>query len=167
MVSVTQVLEYFTEAELLAWYLREGKAKSERITQEALRIGTEVDQRIRAELLHQDTLPAHDPAVLNCLHAWDAFKQEHPQFVGTITGIQTELTDGEEVVGHPDLEITESARWGIVDIKTSKAIQPKHLTQVVAYLHLKTVQDGLTVPPFVAILRLDKVTGQYEYREVS
>lgn len=171
MVSVTKVLDYFTEPELLTWYLREGKAKCQRISDEAKRIGIAVDLMIQADLkgfgqaIHYGLTPVEQEAIANCFNAWQRFKEQHPEIVQAVTGIQMELTDG-EIVGHPDLEITQVNRWGIIDIKTSKAIQPKHWTQVAAYLMLKVgfkeVKDC-----FVGILRLDKVTGFYEYKELT
>lgn len=178
MISVTQVLDFFTEPELLAWYLREGKAKCERISQEAKRIGEVVDREIQHDLkgLSLDTYATlsqtEQTAVSMCLHAWQQFKEKHPLFVSTVTGIQTELMDG-ELIGHPDLEITEPHRWGVVDIKTSKTIQPKHWTQVAAYWWLKGGRPPVKspFPSFVAILRLDKLTGQYhetsDYQEIT
>ena len=155
MISVTDILSYFTEPELLAWYLREGKVRCEKISQEALRVGIRVDQIIMGEVREQpEAWNNVDLPILNCLQAWQRFKEDHPLFVSTITGVQTELTDG-EIVGHPDLEITEKERWGIVDVKTSKAIQPKHWTQVAAYLRLHPkYETDLTNNYFLAILRL-------------
>ena len=167
MISVTECLNYFTEPELLAWMLREGKVKCEKISTVAKQIGSTVDALIQADVkgivLEPSPVP-YSTEVMNCLQAWQRFKEDHPLFVSTITGVQTELTDG-EIVGHPDLEITEKERWGIVDIKTSKAIQPKHLTQVAAYFHLSK-RNLFTPQAFVGIIRLDKLTGHYEYTEI-
>lgn len=168
MVSVTEILDYFMEPELFAWYKREGFAKCDRISQEALRVGTIVDQHIQVDLRtgnHPIFVDGVEPEITSCMRAWFKFKHDHPMFLSTITGIQTELSDG-EIMGHPDLEITEKNRWGIVDIKTSKAIQPKHWTQVAAYFKLSKL-NLYTPQGFIAILRLDKTTGQYEYQEVT
>ena len=195
MIHVTEVLDSLTEKELLGWMLREGKATCEKISQEALRVGTLVDLLVQADVKGTPPpvyLPTDTP-VVNSLQAWQRFKEDHPMFLSTVTGIQTELTDG-EVVGHPDLEITEPStrqfsdvplsdhiemrtggittytpgRWGIVDIKTSKAIMPKHWTQVAKYADLTGRPILSSTPPaFIAILRLDKLTGLYEYKEIT
>ena len=197
MVSVTQVLEYFQEPELVAWKLRTPKWKQ--IGESAMRVGSAVDWLIQQDLRpSMDTIATlskeEEAAMTNCLQAWQRFKVEHPLFHQTVSGVQTELTDG-ELVGHPDLEITEPesetlapegaereagvyvyhpARWGIIDIKTSKAIQPKHWLQVAAYAWLQASngQKQLVVPHnlsecFLGILRLDKQTAQYEYKEIT
>ena len=172
MVSVTEILDHFIEPELLAWYKRIGFKKAEEISQEALRIGTIVDVMIKESVRHHSSYnppyPTTELGIWNCWKAWRLFNEDHPDFPPTVTGIQTELTDG-ELIGHPDLEITEEHRWGIVDIKTSKAIQPKHWLQVAAYWWLKGKQPPVKSPftSFVGILRLDKQTDQYEYREIN
>ena len=186
MIRVTEIIDYYTEPELLAWKLREGPAKCEKISQEALMIGTVVDGYIKAKLQHETYILSTDnPAVFSCLEAWEHFREDHPELVASITGIQTEVSK-DEVIGHPDLEITQRVphpimgtytaldeqpimRWGIIDIKTSKAIQPKYWTQVAAYWWLKGQQTPHLSPfnSFIAILRLDKKTGQYEYQEIT
>ena len=170
MVSVTQVLDWIIEPELLAWYKRVGFKKAEEISTAAKQVGSTVDYLIQADIkgtvLEASSVP-YAVEVTNCLHAWQRFKEEHPAFLKSITDMQREVTDG-EVVGHPDLEILEQGRCGIVDIKTSKAIQPKHWLQVAKYLDLAHPQ-ALSATPFgylIGILRLDKLTGLYEYREI-
>lgn len=167
MVSVTTVLDYYTEPELLAWYLREGKAKCEKIGAEAKRIGAAVDLMVRQDIQKLGyAIPLNDLPVANAMSAWELFKQQRPELVAAISGFQTELTDG-EVVGHPDLFITQPHRIGIIDVKTSKAIQPKYWTQTGKYLALWQQQASLTLPGFIGVLRLDKLTGQPEYVEIS
>ena len=71
-------------------------------------------------------------------------------------------TIGDATIFHP-------GRRGIIDVKTSKAIQPKHWLQVCKYLDLKYPHalEETPFPYFVGILRLDKQTGQYEYKELT
>ena len=186
MIRVTEVLDYYTEPELLAWKLREGPAKCEKVSKEALQIGTVVDGYIKAKLQKEDyVLLSDNPAIFACMEAWEHFREDRPELIEAITGIQTEVQK-DEVIGHPDLEITQREprplmstytaldeqpirRWGIIDIKTSKAIQPKYWTQVAAYWWLKGQQTPQLSPfnSFIGILRLDKQTGQYEYQEIT
>lgn len=164
MVSVTQILDYFTEPELLAWYLREGKAKCEKISTEAKRVGTAIDLMVKTSLRGQaQTVLGESEEVLSCWIGWQAFLKYQPEFPQYVTGMQTEVTDG-ELIGHPDFELEiPGLGWGIIDLKTSKQIQPKHWTQVVQYATLKARQSQLPPAQFVGILRLDKRNGTYQY----
>lgn len=168
MISVTQVLDHYQEPELVDWKLSKGKVACEKISTEAKRVGSLVDEIIKAELQRREP-PPFDPKdieVVNCLQAWQRHKERHPDFVLTVTGIQTELIV-DDLVGHPDLEITEPTRWGIVDIKTSKAIQPKHWTQTGKYRRMREQLTPNPLPSFIGILRLDKQTAQPEYRIID
>ncbi len=153
MIRVTQVLDYLTEPELMAWYLRTGKAACKKISDEALRIGTAVDKMIQEDIKGDGYLcPAEDTPIENCMAAWEKFKLAHPTYISLITGFQNELTDG-EVVGHPDIILADQ----IDDVKTSRAIQPRYWTQTAKYAQMAGKNN-------IGILRLDKETGNYEYK---
>ncbi len=166
MPRVTDVLDYYLEPELVEWKLKKGKREAERISQEAKRIGTAVDLRIRALVQSQTLAETNEPEILNCLRAWRTHCQQHPTYIQGIQAIQTELRDG-ELVGHPDFELVEAQGWGIDDVKTSRMIQPKHWTQVAKYADLKMRQQGLAFPSFIGILRLDKGTGEPEWQRLT
>lgn len=172
MPSVTEVLGYVVEKPLAEWMARQGLVKAQKIAKEAAFIGTWVDQAIQADLRGlplanaQPASNAVGEAIGNCLKAWQQFLIDHPDFRQSVTGIQTELRDG-ELVAHPDLELTEVARWGILDSKTASEIRPSHWAQAAKYHAMKAKQFRLVMPSFIAILRLDKKTGRYEYQELS
>ena len=167
MTSVTQILDRFPEKELVEWQLRDVK-KAKQISQEALRVGTAVDRMIQAQWRQETILvPENDPAILNAWGAWKAYCTDHPDFFPSITAIQEELTDG-VTVGHPDLTCRKYEGWGTVSIKCSAAIRPSYWTQEAAYALLRGRQyPTLGFPTFLAILRLDKVTGRPEYQELT
>ena len=170
MIHVTEVLDSLTEQELLRWMLTTPKAKREQISQEAMNVGHVVEDIIYADIRGTGILPTAPPTpipVLNCLQAWQRFKEQHPTFCADVTGIQTEYTLG-EIVGHSDLEVTDARGWGIVDIKCSGAIYPKYWVQVCQYAWMKNMGlNGFGNPAFVGILRLDKKTGQFDYQEIT
>ena len=168
MVSVTQVLDTFPEAELIAWKLRVGAKKAEEISREALRVGSTVDQLIQRQVRQQPLdLPVNDPPVLNAWGAWRLYNEQHPAFLASITAIQEELTDG-EIVGHPDLTCARAGGWGTVSIKCASQIRPVYWTQEAAYATLRMAGNPQCLPPvFLGILRLDKQTGQPEYQELT
>lgn len=152
-IRVTAVLDYLTEPELLAWYLKTGKAACKKISDAALRVGTLVDKMIQEDIKGEGYLcPAEDTPVENCMAAWEKFKADHPGYMASITGFQDEVTDG-EIVGHPDIILADQ----IDDVKTSRAIQPRYWTQTSKYAQMAGKSK-------VGIIRLDKETGNYEYK---
>ena len=168
MLHVTHVLDTFPEADLIAWKLRVGPKKANEVSQEALRVGTVVDQLIQRQFRQQTLeLPISDLPVLNAWAAWRLWNEQRPAFFASITAIQEELTDG-EVVGHPDLTCAREGGWGTVSIKCANRIRATYWTQEAAYALLRGIQfPTLGFPRFLGILRLDKQTGQPEYQELT
>jgi len=172
MDSVTQIIEYYPEPEINRWILRVGKIRAERISKEAREIGTIVDGIVKNDIKTGKLIVPSFPEnyfqlVFNCLNGWELFKKDHPGFIKSVKHIDRELVDEEDqIVGHPDMEIDDGVRRGIVDIKCAGAIRPRNWTQTAKYLHL-TGHDIHTNKVFIAILRLDKITGLYEYKEIE
>ena len=165
MSRVTEVMDYLTEKELLDYFLRTSKAKREAIGKEALRIGTLVDEMVGSDIKDGGYLiPGEELQIANCMKAWEKFKVEEPWMVPSIASMQDELVDG-ELVGHPDFIIQQEHRVGIIDLKTSKSIYPRYWTQCAQYLHMKWPR--LVGNHFIGVLRLDKETGLYEYKEID
>lgn len=163
MPSVTEILETFPEAELVAWKLRVGAKKVKEVSEEALRIGTVVDKIVQAECrMEQVELPP-EASVENCFRAWRNFLKESPSFPTTIVWMQQELSRF-GITGHPDFYLKRGSAFGICDLKCASQIRPLHWTQVAAYSWL---QHHETNADFLAILRLDKQTGNYEYVELT
>ena len=154
MIRVTDVIGYLTEPELLNWYLTKGKTACKKIQEDSLRIGTVVDLLIRQDIKGEGYLiPNGELAIANCMTAWEKFKIVYPAYVSSIKSIQTEISDG-EIVGHPDIVLDDS----IDDIKTSRAISPRHWTQVSKYARMAGKHS-------VGIIRLDKETAEFEYKK--
>ena len=154
MIRVTEVLDYLTEPELLNWFITKGKTACKKISEESLRIGSAVDKLIQQDIKeHQYMVPNGELAIANCLLAWEKFKKDYPSYISSIISIQCEAKDG-EIVGHPDIELTDQ----IDDIKTSRAIQPRYLTQTSKYARMMNKHK-------IGIIRLDKETANYEYKQ--
>lgn len=161
MTRVSEVLDYLTEPELLKWFRNNSKAKVEAIGKEALRVGNIVDQLVQDDIRNNGyLLVGEEPQIRSCMMAWELFKKEHPKFVGSIRSMQDELIRG-DIVGHPDFIMED----GIIDLKTSKSIQPRHWTQTAKYLHLKWGEDIKN--KFIGVLRLDKESGLYEFKMIN
>lgn len=165
MIRVTDVLGNLTEAELLRWMLNTPKAKREQISQEARDIGHVVENIIYANIRGVAVEAPISPLIISCINGWQKFKVAKPLFCSQVTGIQGEYTDG-EIIGHPDLEVTDERGWGIVDCKASGAVYPTYWTQTAKYADLKMRSLSLPPPAFLGILRLDKKLNTYDYQEV-
>lgn len=167
MIHVTEVLEYCPEPELLAWQLSIGKAKAEKISQEAKRVGSLVDQWIQQELVGElpGELEEKEVEAKNCLVGWQQFKNDYPELLASIVGIQLELVTG-DLIGHPDIKVQQAERWGFIDVKCAGTIRPKYWTQTAKYTEMARRMAGTSLPPcFLGILRLDKLKATYEYQE--
>ena len=133
--SVTRVMDYLAEPELVNWFLNTPKAKRQAISEESLRIGTAVDELVRMDIQGEGYfVPLNEEAITKSMEAWEAFKKERPSFYASIVKkeCQRELEiDG--LLGHPDLILERDGAWGVVDIKTSKSIMPRYWTQTAQY----------------------------------
>ena len=161
MVSVTTILDYLTDKQLLGWIENNSKAKRKAISEEALRIGTEVDLLVQQDIKEGGyLLPEGDSKVESCMMAWEKYKEAHPSFMKSIISIQNELIMG-DIVGHPDIIVERDGCYGIVDIKTSRSIYPRYWVQTAQYSEM----FGKT-PRFITVLLLDKETGLWNYQEI-
>ena len=165
-VRVSRVLDYLTEPGLLSWFRKNSPAKTKKISDEAMRIGSEVDVLVQEDINTHKYIVPIDVSISNCMRGWELFKTEYPDFVPSVKEMQVELEyDG--VIGHPDFILERDSGWGIVDLKCASAIRPRHWTQTAKYEHLLMMTKYLNSPGFIGILRLDKVTGLYEYKEIN
>ena len=132
------------------WVCRVGKAEAKKTGTVAMSIGTAVDECIKTG---KTTVKKHHAEVNNCLEAYKKWKEVYKP-ISITPGVRLYATiDGQEVSGEPDLFVDDV----LVDIKCSSKISPKYWIQVNMYRQLhQSVGD-------VAILRLDKHTGSYEY----
>lgn len=156
-VSVTEVLGFFIPKALLDWYLKTGKANAKKIGTIAMKIGSRVDDLIQEDITKGAyKLSKNDGIeVRNCMEAWESFKKDYqPKIVRT----QEEVRDNiKKVIGHIDLA-TDTA---VIDVKCASSIKQNYWLQVSKYLSMYPVR-----PEFydIAILRLDKNLGTYEYK---
>ena len=167
MPSVTEVIDYLMEPELFNWHIRLGKAACKKIGDEAKRVGSAVDLLVQQDIREGGYLvPEDDSPIVNCLKAWELFKKDYPEFVKSVKEMQIELMDG-EVIGHPDFIREKDQWWNVTDLKCASGIRPRYWTQVCQYAHMKMKMAGYGLPCSVSVLRLDKQTGLYEYKEIE
>ena len=162
-VRVTEVLSYFSEPWKLDWYAKYGKAHCNRVGKASMKIGSEVDEIIKANV-GGAYLPSKlkNKEVASCIEAYQKWHKVY-QPKSIVPGTRLFATiDGVEVTGEPDLFVDDV----LVDIKCSTKISPSYWVQVNMYNYLEGCSFGGTnsvTHSKVAILRLDKVSGSYEY----
>lgn len=163
MPSVTEILDYLTEPELVRWIENNSKAKRKSIRDEALRVGTAVDLLVQQDIKEGGYLvPEGDLPIENCMVGWELFKKEHPEFVSSVIEMQIELKQG-ELVGHPDFVIEN----GIIDLKCSSGIRPKYWTQVAKYYDMrwtdKIIMENCGTIGIIRLEKMEKKEPKYEY----
>src|SRR3990167_780390 len=150
---VTSVLDYFRPPSLFNWAIDIGKKEYKDRTKEAKKIGTRVDNLIKQYLLSKKVklTESDDISVENCLKAYFRWKEDYsPMFLD-----QDKIVSDNElkIAGTYDLLIEPST---IVDIKCSNQISLNYWLQVAMYAKMAGAKN-------IAILRLDKMTADYEY----
>lgn len=168
MYRVTQILDGLLEQDFVGYIEKNSKKKRDTIREEAFRVGRTVDETVQLDITDGGYLaPEGDEPVCNCLKAWEAWKKDKPEFVGEVKSMQEELVDG-DVTGHYDFFIDRGTEWGIIDLKCASGIRPKYWTQTAKYSDMKMRMSPLLrdKPRFIGVLRLDKQTGLYEYKEI-
>ena len=159
-IRVTEVLDFFSPPWLVDWKLRVGKREANRISKEAMKIGSRVDELIKGK----ETPDQKDkPEVHSCFEAYfkwiDVYK---PKLIEPCNRLYATI-DGIEVTGEPDL-IVDGV---LVDLKCSSKISLNYWVQVNMYQYLSGLTNhisaGVLTRMKLGILRLDKVTASYEY----
>ena len=160
-IRVTEVLDFFAPPWLVDWKLRVGKAEANRISKAAMKIGSRVDELIKRSPmtgLVMEKSVADKEEVKNCMVAYKKWLEVYkPKAITPCTRLYATI-EGIEVTGEPDLDIDEC----ITDLKCASKISISHKIQDNVYEFIRR-QLKLKPYPEVAILRLDKITGSFEY----
>lgn len=146
---VTRILDYFTTPELVDWKVRVGKKEAGRIARVATKFGSRVHEIIETgcEVSKKD-----GEEVRNCIKAFNSWRADfaNPE----LNNGKTLFCEKRKIAGTPD------AMWGsvLIDFKTSREVKASHFVQLGAYASLMEEK-----PKSLAILRLDKQLGIYEW----
>jgi hypothetical protein len=155
---ITEVLDYFMPKYLVKWALNKGKANYKAETNLAKKIGKRVDG-ICMDIINGKKWKITDkdhPAVSNCVEAFqDWLNEEKPVIVDTQV---TCYDDTLKIAGTRDLRTADT----IIDIKCANRISLSYWLQLSAYNYLAKLPD-IT---HIAVLRLDKMGGFYEYKRI-
>lgn len=152
-LRVTEVLDYFPEPGLLEWKLRVGTKEAKRISTLAMKLGTEVDTYIKADICGLKLPKLKSDEAKNCVKAWNKWKDDYlPMDMRVATRL---FNDTLMVTGEPDFYLGNR----VIDIKCASEIRPKYWLQTAMYKWLEQDFDA----PRTGILRLDKNLAEYEY----
>ncbi|CAK0755203.1 hypothetical protein CCP1ISM_50038 [Azospirillaceae bacterium] len=158
---ITTPLDYFTVPELVDWKLETDNHKE--VSKTAKQIGTRVHNLIKMDFEKgkYSLTPNDSVSIRNCMKAYEEWKRvEKPKIIAME---QTMFNDKLRIAGTFDMGIScnNVNTANLVDIKTSASIKPNHWLQIAMYNYLA---EGKYL--FLSILRLDKFTGEYEYKTI-
>lgn len=152
---VTRIINYFLPPELVDYKVRVGNRVANASMKKAGKFGTMIDEAIR--------LNWKEPAIKKpcaeskeALKAWDSWKWDNA--VEDISFPETLYSEELLIAGTPDFVWKNM----IVDIKCSSGVKPIYFAQLGAYASMSGVK-----PEDLAVLRLDKNTGMYEFIKAS
>jgi hypothetical protein len=150
MPRVTEVLDYFATPGLVDWKVRVGKREANRISKQAMNIGTNVDEWVKAKVLGNKLPKLKTMEAETCVVAYKRWEKDYSPDLKVATRL---YSDPYGITGEPDLY------WGdvVVDLKCSSGIRDSYWLQTAAYCKMAGKTDR-------AILRLDKTLGEYEYK---
>lgn len=159
---ITRILDYFALPELVDWKLNVGRKESNRISREALKIGSNVDEAIRAEVNKLKPVKLKTTESKSCWEAWEQWKKDYAVDIAKLRTVNTVYDHSLMVAGTPDLEWNNNT---VIDIKCSSEIRPNYWLQTEFYGRCLGYEFGLIENK--AILRLNKNLGTYEFRKMS
>lgn len=153
--SITEILDYFQEPELVAWRVKVGLKEANKISRLAAKTGSRVHELIYSQWMDGDyKLKSTDNSeVRSCMEAWERFRRDYnPQIISMEDELKHEHY---KLIGHQDIRCIVNGERRI-DIKTAGDVRLKHWLQLGGY--------ELCEPLYLAgILRLDRNIGTYEY----
>lgn len=152
---VTCILDYYIPPELVSWKIRVGLKEANRVSKVATKMGSRVH-----ELIEKNGWATTKDAeeVKNCMKAWESFKSDYSISDKDLIHGTTLYCEKRMIAGTPDFCLTFPTGVVLVDIKTSREVKPIHFYQLGGYASMMAF-----TPKYMAILRLDKGLGQYEY----
>ena len=151
---LTRILDCYKPQGLIDWEIKVGKKEARRIKTVATKIGTNVDEYIKAEILGKRLPKLKSIEAETCVLAWNKWKADYgvdPKHLKVGQRIFCDITN---VTGEPDIEVLLNDE--VLDIKCSTEIRPSYWIQT----NWLANQLGRK---WRSVLRLDKNLGIYEY----
>lgn len=154
---VTRVLDYFLPPGLVDWKLKNGD-KAARTSASALRVGTRVDDLIK-RWIEQGEWDLKSQERQEVRYCTDGFGKWLAHYGVTDLKVESTLFCPElGIAGTPDISTADT----LIDIKTSRWIDPRYWIQVAIYNYMKAEPKK-----FLAILRLNKEYPEYQYQVID
>jgi hypothetical protein len=151
---VSAILDTYQAPDLIDWKIRTGKKEARRISTIATRIGSNVDEYIKAEILGAKLPKLKSTEAENCVKAWKKWKEDYGIKVKDLA-VGKRLFDEEiRICGEPDILMNDE----VLDIKCSSAIRQNYWIQTQVYADMLGFRSR-------SILRLDKNLGCYSYEK--
>jgi hypothetical protein len=155
---VTSVLDFFANPKLVEWKVKLGNKEANKISKVAKATGTRVDGLIKNHVTTgKINLTKNDSqSVVNCTRGYLQWVKDYsPNIIATD---KTLFWEELGVAGTLDLQSLD----GVIDIKCSESIRKNYWIQVAIYVKM-LLTKGEKVDK-MGVLRLDKLTGEYEYK---
>ena len=152
---ITRVIGHFAPPELVAYKVKVGNRAANAAAKKAAQFGSMVDEAIRLDWNNpKNPKPSSEWSCAIC--AFEMWKRDFG--VTSLSFPDTAFSDELMVAGTPDFVFGDM----IVDLKCSSSVKTIYFAQLGAYWALtgKQAKD-------LAILRLDKNTGLYEFVKAS
>lgn len=149
---VSAILDTYQAPDLIDWKIRTGKKESRRISTVATKIGTNVDEYIKAEILGGKLPKLKSPEAENCVRAWKKWLEDYGIKIESLKCGVRFFNEEKKITGEPDIIMPDE----VLDIKCSSSIRPNYWLQTQVYAE----QLGLE---YRSILKLSKTLGVYEY----
>jgi len=152
---VTKVINYFMAPGLVDWRVKVGKKEANKIMRDAAKIGTRVHRLAEDHNYGEGEVDTakEKPEVKTAFGAYIKWIEEYDPAIKTME--KTVYSEEWGIAGTYDILLEDRA---IVDIKTSRMISPTHWIQLAAYAQMEGDIQA------IAVLRLDKNLGVYEYK---
>ena len=156
--SVTRIIDACFEKNLTNWAISIGDVEYHRIIAEALEIGNYTHEWIEKYIDKGRGILGTNCSVEAFL-AWE--EEFKPEWIDSERKV---YCDRYKYAGTVDAVAKINGRVCVIDFKTSKKIYKPYHLQVAAYTQAIKRIDGLRQWPLGIILRLDKLTGEYEQK---
>ena len=156
--SVTRIIDACFEKNLTNWAISIGDVEYHRIIAEALEIGNYTHEWIEKYIDKGVGILGTNYSVQAFLEWEEKFK---PEWIDSERKV---YCDRYKYAGTVDAVAKINGRVCVIDFKTSKKIYKPYHLQVTAYAQAIKRIDGLRQWPLGIILRLDKLTGEYEQK---
>ena len=157
--SVTRIIDACFEKNLTNWAISIGDVEYHRIIAEALEIGNDTHEWIEKYIDKGRGVVGTYNCSVGAFLAWE--EEFKPEWIDSERKV---YCDRYKYAGTVDAVAKINGRVCVIDFKTSKKIYKPYHLQVTAYAQAIKRIDGLRQWPLGIILRLDKLTGEYEQK---